>query len=92
MMIRTLALASAFALYGAPALAEMDLLGSAEAGRALGDVSLNGQRVEFVALSASAAAQTSAQRRYLAEARDMRGAFPDYPQPALVTMRMKFRF
>ena len=97
MLIRKAALFSAFAFYGAPALADMshsDLHrdGHQPTPKTITAFDVNGQSVEIMAVTRRARADTEFLRDYVDDSASMSKVMPGYPQPAVVSVDLRFQF
>ena len=92
MRIRTGFLAGLAALHAAPALGQEFINETAPKPRTIKAFSLAERSIEMRAVTRRAQADTALRRALLEEAIEMRGVYPGYPQPALVTIDFRVRF
>jgi|GEM_PF-1385082 len=96
MLIKKIALAGACIFHAAPALAGSDTrsfaTGRKPAPRPITALMLGEQRVEMLAVTARARADTKLRKDYLHESRSFSKVMPGYPQPAFVSVDFRIKF
>ena len=92
MLIRKTALAGVLVFYAMPALAEMDEGLDSPTPKSLTSFEVANQNVEILAVTRRSRANTHFHRDYIKDSSDMSGFMPGYPQPAIVSFDLRFRF
>ena len=89
---KTFALALPFAYFAAPASANVESFAEAPQPRALAAIQLGPQKVEMLAVTQRARADTPLRKAYVHECKAMDKVLPGYPQPAFVSVDFRVRF
>ncbi len=96
MFIRTAALAGVFVFHALPALGQNHTLTNIRGHQAqpkpIAALSLGARRIEMLAVTQRARADTPLRKAYLHECKSMDKVFPGYPQPAFVSVDFRVRF
>ncbi|MEM8770388.1 MAG: hypothetical protein AAGD92_01950 [Pseudomonadota bacterium] len=92
MLIRKAALAGVLVFYAMPALAETNRQKTAPKPHTIVSFDVARQPVEIMAVSRGARADTRFHKSYLEECETMAKVMPGYPQPAIMSVDVRFSF
>ena len=89
---RETALLAALALYGAPAMAQQELLDDTRQPKAITAFTVQERHIELTAAGRYGKADTALRRAYLEECQAMGKFLPGYPQQPFVSFDLRMQF